>query len=397
MDRRRFVQTAVAATGLALLGQLRMSPNANAMQFGDLLPPNADGLQLPAGFSSWVIAVTGEQVGTTGYRWHPNPDGGATFAQPGGGWIYVSNDEASNGRGGVSMVRFSSDGTIVDARQILSGTDRNCAGGPTPWGTWLSCEEVDEGRVWECDPTGESRAIVRPAMGTFRHEAAAADPDGHVIYLTEDKRDSALYRFTPTAWGDLSAGLLEAMVETATGIGWQPVPDPTAASDTTRTQLRDSKRFDGGEGAWFGDGHLYFTTKGDNRVWRYTPSTNALDIIYDIETSPTPVLSGVDNVTLSASGDLYVCEDGGNMEVVVITAAGVVEPFLRMDVDGSEVTGAAFDPSGTRMYVSSQRNPGVTYEITGPFGEQPGPASEDQAVAAATRRRYSQGATDGPR
>lgn len=334
------------------------------------------------------MAVTGQPVAGTDYTWHPNPDGGATFAQPDGGWIYVSNDEAPSGQGGVSMLRFDDLGVIVDAKQILTGTSRNCAGGPTPWGTWLSCEEFDNGRVWECDPTGATPARVRPAMGTFSHEAAAADPEAQVIYLTEDKSEGALYRFTPDRWGDLSSGTLDAMTETADGLGWQAVPDPAATSGPTRFQVPAIKPFAGGEGAWFQDGQLYFTTKGDNRVWRYTPRSNELDVIYDIATSPTPILSGVDNVTMSAAGDLYVCEDGGNMEVVVVTTTGTVEPFLRMNVGGSEVTGAAFDPSGTRLYVSSQRNPGMTFEIAGPF-----------AVAAppAEQRRLAGGATDGQR
>lgn len=335
-------------------------------QFGPLRPPDANGLRLPSGFTSRVIATTGQTVPGTGYVWHPNPDGGATFAQPDGGWIYVSNDEASDGRGGASMVRFDATGIIVDARSILTGTSRNCAGGTTPWGTWLSCEEFDRGRVWECDPTGERTAVVHPAMGSFNHEAAAADPEREVIYLTEDKSDGALYRYTPTVWGELGAGRLEAMVESAAGLDWAIVPDPTASETPTRFQL-PVKTFAGGEGAWFDSGLLYFTTKRDNRVWTYDPASNVLTVIYDIATSPTPVLTGVDNVTVSAAGDVYVCEDGGNMEVVVLTANGIVEPFLQMSTAGSEVTGAAFDPSGTRMYVSSQRNPGQTFEVSGPF------------------------------
>ena len=89
-------------------------------------------------------------------------------------------------------------------------------------------------------------------MGVFSHEAAAADPDGQTIYLTEDKPDGALYRFTPDTWGDLSTGRLDAMIERDGVISWQAVPDPGARDEETRRQLADVRQFDGGEGAWFG-------------------------------------------------------------------------------------------------------------------------------------------------
>ena len=340
-------------------------------------------MALPEGFTSRIIATTGQVVGDTGYTWHPNPDGGAVFGQPDGGWIYVSNDEADENRGGASMVRFDADANIIDARSILSGTNRNCAGGATPWGTWLSCEEFGRGRVWECDPTGENEAVVREAMGIALHEAAACDDTRQQVYMTEDHMESLLYRFTPTTWGDLSEGVLEAMTETGDGeIGWSVVPDPLAQNRPLRRQVENAKIFNGGEGAWFEEPFLYFTTKRDNRVWRYRPETNELDIIYDIENAPNRILEGVDNVTVSKNGDVYVCEDQGNMEVVVLGANGALHPFLRITgVQRSEVTGAAFDPSGTRMYVSSQRNPGQTFEITGPFlgAGQAGAAATDNA------------------
>ena len=107
---------------------------------------------------------------------------------------------------------------------------------------------------------------------------------------------------------------------------------------------------------------------GDDRVWSYTPSTNELEIIYDEATSPEPVLSGSDNVTIADVGDVFVCEDGGNLELVVVPVEGGANPFLRVEGQSdTELTGVAFDPSGTRLYFSSQRHPGQTYEITGPF------------------------------
>jgi len=145
------------------------------------------------------------------------------------------------------------------------------------------------------------------------------------------------------------------------------IPDPTAAAVDTRFQVAEMKVFAGGEGAWFDGEALYFTTKVDNRVWRHDPEANALTMIYDWATSPDPLLTGVDNVTVAGSGDVFVCEDGGNMEIVMLTPEGTVAPFLRLGVSGSELTGVAFDPSGTRMYFSSQRNPGTTYEVSGPF------------------------------
>jgi secreted PhoX family phosphatase len=114
---------------------------------------------------------------------------------------------------------------------------------------------------------------------------------------------------------------------------------------------------------------LIFTTKGDNRVWAYDPGANRLTILYDDDVQVGGVLSGVDNVAVSAPGVIWVAEDGGDMQIVLVREDGSTFAVVQLpDVSGSELTGPAFDPSGRRLYFSSQRNPGVTYEVTGPWG-----------------------------
>ncbi|MDQ0748310.1 secreted PhoX family phosphatase [Streptomyces africanus] len=383
MERRSLLRAAVlGGTSAALGGTLwRGAAYAAPAQpgtgpYGPLGSPDANGIRLPSGFTSRVVARSGQRVGTTSYTWHNAPDGGACYAD-GTGWIYVSNSEI-NPSGGASAVRFSSTGAITGAYRILSNTRQNCAGGKTPWNTWLSCEEVDRGYVYETDPWGAKAAVRRDAMGRFKHEAAAADPVRQVIYLTEDVTDGCFYRFRPTTWGDLSSGTLEVLVAgsgTSGPVTWARVPDPSGAT-ATRSQVSGAKRFNGGEGCYYANDTCWFTTKGDNRVWQYNAAAQTIELAYDdsLVTGGTAPLTGVDNVTGTASGDLFVAEDGGNMEICVITPADVVAPFLRIDgQSGSEITGPAFSPDGTRLYFSSQRGTsgsssgGITYEVTGPF------------------------------
>ncbi|MEU9270159.1 alkaline phosphatase PhoX [Streptomyces sp. NPDC048251] len=383
MERRTFLRAAAIGGSSAVLGGTLWRGAAYAAPaqpgagpYGALGAADANGIRLPSGFTSRVIARSGQTVSGTSYAWHNAPDGGACYTD-GTGWIYVSNSEI-NPSGGASAVKFSATGTITAAYRILSATRQNCAGGKTPWNTWLSCEEVDRGYVYETDPWGTKAAVRRDAMGRFKHEAAAADPVRKVLYLTEDVTDGCFYRFRPTNWGDLSSGTLEVLVAgTATSgpVTWSPVPDPTGAT-ATRNQVSGAKRFNGGEGCHYADDTCWFTTKGDNRVWQYNAAAQTIELAYDdsLVTSGTAPLTGVDNVTGSASGDLFVAEDGGTMDICLITPDDVVAPFLRIDgQSGSEITGPAFSPDGTRLYFSSQRGTsgsssgGITYEVKGPF------------------------------
>ncbi|MDY7025209.1 MAG: DUF839 domain-containing protein [Pseudomonadota bacterium] len=391
LSRRAFGRGLIqSAASLAIGGSLLqtsqlVAASASPISIGPLGEPDANGLRLPEGFSSRVVATSGRRVANSLYRWHTFPDGGATFATDDGGWVYVSNSEVPV-RGGVGALRFNAAGEIVDAYPILRGTNINCAGGPTPWGTWISCEEFERGYAWECDPLGQLKAIKRPALGMFKHEAVAIDPILGHVYLTEDEPDGNFYRFIAAGHiGErlnLDEGQLQVASVDASGyVNWIDVPNPEPklllGESATRHQVADATVFKGGEGIWYHQGLVYFTTKGDNRVWELDTQSQQLAIIYDDDVSPTPILTGVDNVTVSERGSVLVGEDGGDMQIVVLTADRSVSPLVQVvGQDGSEITGPALSPDGSRLYFSSQRGTlsrratsgrGITYEVTGPF------------------------------
>jgi secreted PhoX family phosphatase len=382
-QRRKLLQYGFIGLG-AFVGNTLLANSIKAISrplasLGELLPPDQNGVRLPAGFTSRIVARSGQML--FGYRWHAAPDGGATFAASDGGWIYVSNSELDGKAGGVGALRFNPQGEIIDAYSILSHTNRNCAGGHTPWQTWLSCEEIEKGRVWECDPLGQKAAQIRSALGIFKHEAAAVDTQRKQLYLTEDEPDGCLYRYTAYSFDalgnpDLDHGVLEVaeVIDGAIGeVRWHRLPDPLATTVPTRKQIASCTRFNGGEGIWYHQDSIYFTTKGDDRVWAYHVRNRNLTIIYNAALFLRPVLTGVDNITSNAAGELLVAEDIGDMQIVALTANKIVPVLQVVGHSSSEITGPAFSPDGSRLYFSSQRGKsgraedGVTFEIAGPF------------------------------
>ena len=385
---------------------------------GPLQPADGNGLMLPAGFSSRVVAVSGQPAALgAGYAWHAFAVGGATYRTVDGGWIFTSNSEvpatgAAGIGGGCGVLRFDAAGTIVDSYAILSGTRSNCAGGKTPWDTWMSCEETADGLLFDCDPFHPGQGLACPELGVFNREAVAIDPVNRALYMTEDAGSGRLYRFVPSAsdWpagarrprlreGELQvlryAGLAadqappEGMaLDVPRSIVWDRVVSPDQPQGEVRSAEAAAGRappgtpFRGGEGIWYRGGIVYFATKGDNRIWALDVAAQRLEVIYDFATASADnaILSGVDNLTVSEFGDVIVAEDGGDMDLcVILPDRRLVRLLKASDLTGqSELTGPAFSPDGKRLYFSAQRNgrngspgSGITFEVTLPFSACP--------------------------
>jgi secreted PhoX family phosphatase len=455
VDRRVFLHHALLAGGASMALPLEAfvarvmregAAAADGPGYGPLGPVKDEStglplLQLPEGFRYVTFGWTGDPM-EGGARTPGLHDGMAAFAGDGGRVRLVRNHEVASGPvfeptrtydpaagGGTTTLEFDTGtGKVVSAHASLAGTVRNCAGGPTPWGTWLSCEETvlgpgsvssslaqpftkEHGYIFEVPTTGFSSCQPLTAMGRFVHEAIAVDPRKGIVYETEDAQQAGLYRFIPSTPGDLAkGGRLEMLavrgqprLDTRTGrrIGeqfstaWVPIGDPTRAHESPATQdgrgVFSQGLAHGGaifarlEGAWWGADRLFFTaTSGGaakmGQVWELDPAQEVLRLVY--ESPGADVLNMPDNLCVSPRGGLVVCEDGtANPCMHGLTTDGRIFRFARNnivlngersgisgDFRTSELAGATFSPDGKWLFFSVQ-SPGLTVAVTGPWND----------------------------
>jgi uncharacterized protein len=445
-SRREFLSSAAAsalgAAGLfGLEGLVARAAEANAGRganvaggYGPLAPARAlntgeYALALPEGFSYNLFSRAGEKLGD-GNACPTNHDGMAAFAAPGGKIRLVRNHEIKGKPGAGSPVapggydRTAPGGCttlIVDPKTrllekdflSLAGTSANCAGGPTPWGSWISCEETTVGTAAGHEkPHGycfevASRAdgatadpIPLKAMGRFVHEAIAIDPKTGVVYLTEDRGTAGFYRFLPKNKTKLAEGgrLQIAAVkgrknfDTRTGqkmgaaytLVWVDIEDPDPKNAEAEVlavykegQAKGAATFARLEGAWYGNGSVFInaTDGGDQKmgqVWRYTPNGDAegqLTLLF--ESPDASVLAMPDNLCVSPRGGLVICEDSDetNQNVRGLTPKGELFDFARNILPGyetQEFAGSCFSPDGKTLFFNIQ-TPGVTCAVWGPW------------------------------
>ena len=242
------------------------------------------------------------------------------------------------------------------------------------------------GRTFECDPLNPSQGMHRPALGNFPHEMMAVDATTGEVYMVEDAPGGRLYKFSPSNPGSVASGSLFAAVVTAGAVTW------VRTSETVPDRSPATTAFAGGEGMWLQDRTLFFSTKGDVKVWKLDLATSTLTTLYDFSQQPSSPLNAVDNIVgHPVTKDLFVAEDGGNLELCRLNpTTGEASVFLRFaGHDASEVTGIAFSPTGSRLYVASQRGTdgvhGQLFEIVGPFAAIPPDMVIDGPLAPAER------------
>ena len=442
-----------AALGIALAGNLeglfgdavtQAAAHGRPVGYGPLIDDPNGLLSLPRGFRYSIVAQSGVTTLASGEPTPSDPDGMAVFSGRHGGHVLVYNHEVGGSEpypvpripdyvyddaagGGTTTIEVDRHGKRIREYVSLAGTHNNCAGGRTPWGTWLTCEETEailakrHGYVFEVDPYDQGANLApKPikALGRYAHESLVVDPRSGRIYLTEDATapNGLLYRFTPPRSalplrdGSLkrladTAGKLEAMraytregelvpdlsVATEPGtkyrVDWVDVPDRDAVSVSTRKQFADgtitrSRKL---EGMWWGDDGAYFvasfarTTDGsaaqhDGQVWFIHPKRDTIELRLHFAYTPEDQDSdpdGPDNITVSPYGGVILAEDGeGKQHLVGSTDRGEVFFFARNDDPGdSEFAGPTFSRDGRILFVNIQ-TPGWVLAIQGPFRKQ---------------------------
>ena len=449
ISRRTVLSRSAAGLGIALTGSLNglfgtaaSAAGPRSAGYGPLIADPNGILALPEGFSYTVVSRAGVTKLESGEPTPGDPDGAAAFVRRGGnGSVIVQNHEISGSDpnpvpahagfvydpatgGGTTNIEVDKDGNRVREYVSLAGTLNNCAGGRTPWETWLTCEETESltgrghGYVFEVDPYDQARnRDPKPikAFGRYAHESCVVEPQGARVYHTEDagNPNGLLYRWTaddadlPLGAGSFreladDAGTLEAMrastrsgtfvpdlsVATQPGttyrVEWVDVPDRDARTlGPTRSQpyakpITRSRKL---EGMWWGDGGAYFvasfarTSDGsaaqhDGQVWFLDPDADTIELKLHFAYTPADQDSdpdGPDNITVSAHGGLIIAEDGeGVSHLVGSTDAGEVFFLARNEFNDSEFAGPTFSTDKKTLFASIQ-SPGIVLAIQGPW------------------------------
>ncbi len=443
VSRRKFMigAGALAFSGLAssVLGkQISLSDMPLSKGFGPLIADSEKLLDLPAGFSYSVISSLGN-VMSDGFHVPDRADGMGclpltedtvalirnhelkpkhlktspkSIQQHKTANTYGQNAEGIALPGGTSTIIYNVKNKRVEKEFLsLVGTIRNCAGGITPWGTWLSCEESvtkvgsesnkDHGYIFEVPATATGVIEAKPlfAMGRFNHEAAAVDPKTGIVYLTEDRGDSLFYRFIPNVYGELDkGGQLQALKlkgmakfdsrnwdKKRISLGdwhqaeWIDLDQPESPNDDLRNRGYEAGAtlFARGEGIHWGEGELYFccTNGGEKQlgqIMRFQPDSNDVAggrLQLFLESEDETLYNFGDNLTVTPFGHLIVCEDQYT-DVVDnhlrgVTPDGKLYNFAKLRAQ-TELAGACFSPDGKTLFVNVY-SPTKTLAITGPW------------------------------
>lgn len=429
LSRRHFL----SMTGASLTGTMISTPllhlftraaqglSIHTEGYGPLISDPKGLLDLPQGFQYQAFSHTGDPM-TDGFPVPAKHDGMAAFKGPNNTTILIRNHELSPDqtpsvlgdnpydpqcKGGTTTLVLNSQRQLIQHYGSLTGTYRNCAGGATPWGSWISCEENTStpetnpavskrhGYNFEIPSSATSPVTPEPlvAMGRFNHEAVAVDPDSHIIYQTEDREDGLFYRFIPHRPGTLNAGgVLEALkikghpqINTKQGIPigkplpveWVRIENPDPKTDTVRAEgyTKGAAQFSRGEGICLDNREVLFCcTSGGaaklGQIWRYIPGQNtskAGTLTLFVEPNDSGILDYPDNLTMAPFGDLFLCEDGqGEQFIRGINSQGQLYRFARNALNNSELAGACFSLNPLTLFVNIQ-TPGITLAIWGPF------------------------------